>query len=228
MMTVQNPWMAEGMVVCGYNTNNTWCDGKKMKKRRRRLVCFVCGLQLADNHLFRHWERNHAHGNRCVIADCGMRTDDRREMFEHYRADHRLDGRSHTCMQRCDVCAMAKSEEHVWFETKLALWKHECMYHAEDKANEWVPHPDVDDDDHNDGKKMKKKNKREMTMMTTVYAYFEAKKRKTGKQDREFERVASMLGDYYAGGACDPGYWEEEEEQDNPTRLTCMDPVILT
>lgn len=227
MMTVQNPWMAEGMVVCGYNTNNTWCDGKKMKKRRRRLVCFVCGLQLADNHLFRHWERNHAHGNRCVIADCGMRTDDRREMFEHYRADHRLDGRSHTCMQRCDVCAMAKSEEHVWFETKLALWKHECMYHAEDKANEWVPHPDVDDD-HKDGKKMKNKNKREMTMMTTVYAYFEAKKRKTRKQDKEFERVASMLGDYYAGGACDPGYWEEEEEQDNPTRLTCMDPVILT
>jgi hypothetical protein len=129
-------------------------------------------------------------------------------------------------MQRCDVCAQAKTEEpHVWFETKLALWKHECAYHAEDKADEWIPHPDVDDDYGGCAKKKKKR------ALTTVYAYFEAKKRKTRKQDKEFEKVALMLDDNYAG--CDPGYWnvdedEEEEEEENNTRVTCMDPVVLT
>ena len=126
-------------------------------------------------------------------------------------------------MQRCDVCALAKSEEHVWFETKLALWKHECTYHAEDKADEWIPHPDVDHDDAHTTKKKKR------AMMKTVYAYFEAKKRKTRKEDKEFEKVAFMLDDNYAG--CDPGYWnvnEEEDDDEHSTRVTCMDPVVLT
>jgi hypothetical protein len=232
MMTIQNPWMAaDGMVVCGDNNNNTWwCgdnDDKMMmkKKRQHRLCwCFVCGLQLESKNLFRHWTRSHAQGNRCVIADCGMRTDDRREMFDHYRADHRLDGRSHTCMQRCDVCALAKSEEHVWFETKLALWKHECTYHADDKADEWIPHSDVEEEDAHTTT-TKKKGKR---AMKTVYAYFEAKKRKTRKEDKEFEKVALMLDDNYVG--CDPGYWNDdhEEEDERLTRVTCMDPVVLT
>lgn len=221
MMTIQKPWMATGvMVVCGDNVK--WCCNDMMKKKKRQSSCwcFVCGLQLEAKNLFRHWSRSHAQGNRCVIADCGMRTDDRREMFDHYRSDHRLDERSR--MHRCDVCAQAKMEEDVWFETRLALWKHECAYHAEDKADEWIPHPDVDDEDEDACSTKKKKR-----AMTTVYAYFEAKKRKTRKQDKEFEKVALMLDDNYVG--CDPGYWNDDEDDDERTaRLTCMDPVVLT